>query len=182
MDSGRTGICALGSMAEFRINISNLSEGVHDYSLGAETSKIGLDGRFGPEIRIAVRLEKSSRQIFLRTGIHTNAVFVCDRCLENFRRQIDTAYAIVYVNGGRSMAGAGKEEEVHVLPSDANYIDLDEDIRQYVLLAVPPKLLCTEECRGLCPLCGINKNRETCSCTAADIDPRWDALKKLSHN
>jgi uncharacterized protein len=182
MDSGRTGICALRSMAEFRINISNLSEGIHEYSLEAETSKIGLDERFGPEIRVAIRLEKNSRQIFLRADMHTAAVFVCDRCLDNFSRQIDAVYAMVYMNDGRSMAGAVKEEEVHVLPPDANTIDLDEDIRQYVLLAVPPKLLCTEGCRGLCPVCGINKNRGTCSCNTADADPRWDALKKLSHN
>ncbi len=169
-------------MAEFRINISNLSEGTHEYSLEAATSKIGLDNRFGPEIRVAVKLEKSSRQIYLRSDMRTAATFICDRCLENFDRKIDAVYSIVYVSNGRTMAGAGKEEEVHVIPADASYIDLDEDIRQYVLLAVPPKLLCTEECRGLCPLCGINRNRETCSCTTADLDPRWDALKKLSHN
>lgn len=169
-------------MAEFRINISNLSEGIHEYVLEAETSKIGLDERFGPEIRIAIKLEKGSRQIFIRSDIRTSGVFCCDRCLDTFCRQIEAAYTFVCASDDRSMAGADGKEEIHILPADANYIDLDEDVRQYVLLAVPPKLLCADECRGLCPLCGINRNRETCSCNSADIDPRWDALKKLSHN
>jgi uncharacterized protein len=63
-----------------------------------------------------------------------------------------------------------------------NYIDLDDDVRQYILLAIPQKLLCRDECQGFCPTCGVNKNIVSCTCGAQEEDSRWDALKKLSHN
>lgn len=169
-------------MAEFRINISNLSEGTHEYSLETEPSKIGLDERFSDKIKARVKLEKSSRQILLQANIDTGAVFTCDRCLDSFEKQLRVIYSLVYVTDHRSMSGVKKEEEIHVLSADANYIDLDEDVRQYTLLAIPLKLLCIEDCKGLCPVCGINKNRETCSCNSQGFNSQWDILKKLPHH
>lgn len=168
-------------MAEFRINISNLSEGTHEYSLETEPSKIGLDERFSDKIKVIVKLEKSSQQILLQANIDTGAVFTCDRCLDNFEKQLRAVYSLVYVIDNRSMLGVKKEEEIHILSADTNCIDLDEDVRQYTLLAIPPKLLCIEDCKGLCPVCGINKNHETCSCNSQEFNSRWDTLKELPY-
>ena len=167
-------------MAEFRINISNLSEGIHEHIFEAEPSKIGLDERFGNVVKIKVRLDKSLRQICLQAGISAEGTFVCDRCLDNFIWKIDRNYSMVYIVGDRSTIDMEKEEEIQVLSADTNYIDLDEDVRQYILLAIPQKLLCREECLGICPICGVNRNNEDCACAVKVADSRWDALKKLS--
>jgi uncharacterized protein len=169
-------------MAEFRINISNLSEGVHEHIFEAEPSKIALDERFGSVVRIKVRLDKSLRQIHLHVDISAEGTFVCDRCLDNFIWQIDRNYSMVYIFSDRSTIDLEKEEEIQVLSADTNYIDLDEDVRQYILLAIPQKLLCREECLGICPICGVNRNNEDCACDVKVTDSRWDTLKKLSHN
>ena len=52
-------------------------------------------------------------------------------------------------------------------------------MREQFYLALPMKPLCREDCRGLCPVCGINRNRETCSCQATWVDPRLEALKSF---
>ena len=172
----------MGSMAEFRINISNLSEGIHEYRFDAEPSKIGLDERFIGTVKIEARIDKSVRQIFLQAEIQAEGSFFCDRCIEIFHQEMNTAYSMVYVQGARSTIDLNKEEEIQILAADMNYIDLDDDVRQYILLTIPQKLLCKEDCQGFCPTCGVNKNIASCTCGAQEVDSRWDALKKLSHN
>jgi uncharacterized protein len=57
-------------------------------------------------------------------------------------------------------------------------IDLGEVVREQLYLALPMKPLCLEDCKGLCPVCGVNRNRETCSCQQEWVDPRMAALKQ----
>jgi uncharacterized protein len=170
------------SMAEFRINISNLSEGIHEYIFEAEPAKIGLDERFSGILKMTVKLDKSPRQILLQAEMQVQGVFDCDRCLEQFHKQVGGKYSLVYIQGDRSTVDVKKEEEIQVLSADTNYIDLDEDVRQYIYLTVPAKLLCKEDCKGLCSVCGVNKNYKHCKCENQIVDARWDPLKKLSHN
>ena len=69
--------------------------------------------------------------------------------------------------------------EVQIVQPGLSVIDISEDVRQTILLAVPLKLLCRDDCRGLCAGCGANLNTEACRCEAADTDPRWDSLRSL---
>ena len=58
-------------------------------------------------------------------------------------------------------------------------IDLGELMREQFYLALPMKPLCGEDCQGLCPVCGKNRNRETCACESTWVDPRFEALREL---
>ena len=58
-------------------------------------------------------------------------------------------------------------------------IDIDELVREQVLLAVPERSLCQEDCKGLCPTCGADRNLKECGCESVEADPRWAALKNL---
>jgi uncharacterized protein len=167
---------------EFRINISNLPQGIHEYFFEADAAKLSLDSRYVGTVRLSANLDKSTGQIMLRAVINASSQLACDRCLEHFEEGIGTAYSILYVIESRSMEEIHSGEELQVLSHDTNYIDLDEDVRQYLELSVPQKQLCRDDCAGLCPICGKNKNREQCSCAVVEIDPRWDVLRKLSSN
>jgi uncharacterized protein len=167
-------------VSEFRINISNLPQGVHEYSFEAEAAKLNLDSSYVGTVRVGAKLDKSNGQIMLRAAVNASAWLTCDRCLEHFDEKIGTRYGILYVIESRTMQEVQSDEEVQILSHDTNYIDLDEDARQFLELSLPQKQLCREDCAGLCPICGKNKNREQCSCTVEVIDPRWDALKKLT--
>jgi uncharacterized protein len=172
----------VGFVAEFRINISNLSEGIHEYTFEVESSKVGLDERFKGLVKVQATLDKSLRQILLQLDIKAESELECDRCLESFLCQVDTAYSLVYIQGDRSTVDVKKEEDIQILAADTNFIDLDEDVRQYILLAIPQKSLCKDDCQGLCSICGGNKNSTSCNCSIEITDSRWDALKKLSPN
>ena len=62
---------------------------------------------------------------------------------------------------------------------DGDRIDLDEIVREQILLALPTRQLCAEDCKGLCPSCGANLNEKACGCEQQQTDPRWSALEAL---
>ena len=161
-----------------KINISNLSEGVHEYKFEDEPFVIRLDERFSKTVFVNVELEKRRRQLFLAGHVKTIGRFACDRCLDDFDQGISFDYRMAYVLD-KSDAVEFDQSEVTVISTSTNEIDISEDVRQYILLAVPLKLLCKEDCAGLCSTCGANFNRETCTCPKNDIDPRWEKLKKI---
>ncbi|MGB2867222.1 MAG: DUF177 domain-containing protein [Bacteroidota bacterium] len=168
-------------MGELRINISKLSEGIHDYAFDVVAPSLGLDDRFKHVVHVDASLEKNSRQLFLQADLSTTGNFVCDRCLEDFQGNIKGKYSIVYLMENHSTESGGGDE-VQLLGPDTNFIDLDEDVRQFLVLAVPQKLLCKEECAGLCPTCGKNRNSSPCECGKDTIDPRWEDLQKMFRN
>ncbi|MGA3244100.1 MAG: DUF177 domain-containing protein [Bacteroidota bacterium] len=166
-------------MSVLRINISKLPEGAHERSLQVTPEEIGLDSRFTKEVLVESTLEKTSRQLYVRTEFKTGGVFTCDRCLEEFEREISSGFGIVYVTD--SDGAPSDSEEVQVITPDTNIIDLGEDVRQYAVLALPPKMLCRDDCAGLCPRCGANLNRAKCDCGKDEIDSRWSGLEKLKN-
>ena len=167
-------------MSGLRINISKLSEGVHRHSLSTDPSDIGLDDRFRTTVQVEASVEKTNRQLLVHSTSHCTGTFTCDRCLDQFERDIDTEFTIVYL---QDPGGADEERvEVQYLSPDTNIIDLGEDARQYIVLALPLKMLCSKDCAGLCPVCGINRNKAKCSCKTENTDPRWAELKRLLNN
>ena len=168
-------------MSSLRINISNLSEGTHDRTLEASPEEIGLDSRFSKTVHLEVRLEKTSRQLNVSVQLGTGGVFTCDRCLDEFERSITNSYSVIYVMDGRTTPGADAME-VQVIAPQTAHIDLGEDARQFAILALPQKILCREECAGLCPSCGANLNRGACGCSRDEVDPRWSDLQRLLKN
>lgn len=168
-------------MSDLTINISKLSEGTHRYDLEAEPLSLGLDLRFGKRVFVHAELEKTGRQIHLKADLKTKARFTCDRCLDEYEHDLSTHFEIVYITQ-EGAERARTEEEVQYISPDHSILDLGEDVRQFLILAIPQKLLCKEDCRGLCPACGSNRNKVTCKCDTKNADPRWEVLKKMSLN
>ena len=161
-----------------KINISNLSEGLHEYDFEETPSSIELDERFSKPVIVRVEMEKRRRQLFLTAHVKTSGRFVCDRCLEDFDRDLELDYRMTYVyemNDAEEL----DQDEVTVIHASTNEIDIAEHVRDYVLLAVPMKLLCRDDCAGLCRKCGKNLNHGPCGCPADDVDPRWEKLKQI---
>jgi uncharacterized protein len=61
-------------------------------------------------------------------------------------------------------------------------LELNDVLREFVLLALPMQKLCTENCKGICPVCGQNRNQSECSCQSNAGDDRWAALKEIRKN
>jgi uncharacterized protein len=122
------------------------------------------------------------KDIRLSGELATTLELPCARCLEpviqDVRRKFDLLYRPLGVDAGREeMSVTGAEAEVSYYQGEG--LLLEDAVREQVLLAVPLKAICREDCKGLCPHCGTNQNLEHCSCSEPVDDPRWTALKDL---
>jgi len=161
-----------------KLNTGSLPIGGREFSFVEDTGTVGLDDRFIGDIAVLAKVEKTAKMVELQATIRVQAQLVCDRCTEEFTKEIVKKYRVVYFFN-KDDSGGYPEEEVVILPSDNTIIDLTDDVRQYVLLTIPLKVLCRQDCKGLCQICGTNQNNTTCSCTVSHIDPRWEQLNKL---
>ncbi len=166
---------------EIKIRVSQLSNGLHEYHFSAKPSDIGLGGNFTKQVEIDAVLDKEARQMYLKTDVKCSGMFQCDRCVEEFEQQVSNRVNMFYVYDEFD-TGSHPPDEVQVISEDTVYIDLTDDIRQIVTLGVPLKLLCRDDCKGLCPRCGTNWNRATCTCQNHVNDSRWEGLKDLIKN
>jgi uncharacterized protein len=128
-----------------------------------------------------VRLASTQVGVLVQGDLRGNARMVCARCLEPvgtplaFRIE-ETFVPTVDILTGRPLE---VEEEDRALWIDEHHVlDLEEVVRQEALLAAPLHVLCSPDCRGLCPTCGQNLNEGPCDCRP-EPDPRWSALLDL---
>ena len=161
-----------------KIQIGSLSEGAHQYHFEVRPTDIALGEGFAGPVNVDATLEKTGKQCFLHAQIQTRGSFTCDRCTAQFDLALSPEYRMFYVSD-ETEAGGFDPSEVQVIPAGLPIIDLSEDVRQTVLLAVPLKLLCRPDCKGLCPRCGADLNSEPCTCPAEEVDARWDGLRGL---
>jgi uncharacterized protein len=102
--------------------------------------------------------------------------------LQPVESPVDSDFALEYIPGSEYESGRVAElteAEMSVSVFDGYAIDVDEIVKEQILLAVPTRMLCREDCKGICPECGADRNKGDCNCTTNDTDPRWAALKNL---
>jgi uncharacterized protein len=136
-------------------------------------------------VHLLADVHKDARKVRVTGRVTTTLESACSRCLDAFPVPVDAKFDLLYLPAGEGAAGESVEEGHEIRDEDAGLsfyrddtIDLGEIMREQCYLALPMKPLCRDECRGLCPVCGINRNREHCTCQANWQDPRLDALRK----
>ena len=142
----------------------------------------------GEEVRLAAAIDltgdvrKDGRRVRLTGRIRTVLDVDCGRCLEPYPVPVNEPFDLLFLPASEN---AGEEErEVEADDLGVSFyqdeaINLRDVVREQLYLALPMKPLCREDCRGLCPVCGINRNRGTCDCNPAWVDPRMEPLRKL---
>ena len=168
-----------------RIELSNLEGGVSKFANVYQPSELDLlDDRVGLSGAVAVTgtIKRSGSQVLVTGHIEAQVKVECDRCLKQVERSISTDFAADYITGedyeSTRVAELG-EEDLSLSVFDGEAIDIDDVIREQVLLATPTRALCSENCKGFCPTCGADLNAGDCSCETDEDDPRWAALKDL---
>jgi uncharacterized protein len=117
------------------------------------------------------------------TGSFSGQVEIqCARCLETVARDLAGEFDLLY----RPLGAVQRDDEVSISQAETEVgfykgdgLALEDVLREQLLLAVPVKAVCREDCRGLCPQCGQDLNRGKCACEQAPSDPRWNALRDL---
>jgi uncharacterized protein len=135
----------------------------------------------GP-LRVHLVISRYGNEVLVRGKVALDVGLECSRCLGSFSTALESElerYLEERAGGSDDEGGDFTEEEIDVEPLKKGVIDLREMIAEQIHLALPVKPLCEEGCRGLCSRCGVDLNKETCSCAGGETDPRWEALKQL---
>jgi uncharacterized protein len=133
-----------------------------------------LDFELAAPVRVSGRLSAAGPgQYYWRGGIQTTVRSQCRRCLTPVTRKVDQAVDVLFTE---EQDAADPAE--YVIPERSKDLELDEAVREELILAVPVYTLCRSECAGICPQCGADLNSGTCKCTPP-TDTRWAALEAL---
>ena len=160
-----------------KIKIAGLDDGEHKFNFETSAKEIGLDAEFEKEVIVDVSLRKSIRQYYLDVSCKTDKKSACDRCLNDFNMEVECSFKLVYTYD--QSFSTPELDEVKFLNFHDTEFKIDDDVRQMIMLNLPLKSLCSENCKGLCPKCGNNLNESECSCNIDDSNPKFDELKKL---
>ena len=118
---------------------------------------------------------RNTAGVLVMTGsLHTTIHGICDRCAADFDRYVEFPLDVVLVT---ELTNEENEDE-WVFPLEGDSADLDDIVRTVFVLNLDSKLLCKEDCKGICCRCGKNLNHEACNCQK-ELDPRFAALKQL---
>jgi uncharacterized protein len=134
-----------------KICVKDLPPGGLEKTLTCQPEDIGLedvfDLHFGRPLSIDVKLEKVSNTVFGQAHISTVITTTCGRCLADVKQDLSRDLELNFT-----------------VEKQTDCIDVGDDVRQEVVMNLPLKILCSEECKGLCPGCGANLNTEQCQC------------------
>ena len=141
-----------------------------------------ISGGAAASYRGGLELLRTHQGLLVRGTLEASVGSSCSRCLGDFASQCrldveEEFYPQVDVSTGRKLEQFAENEGTTI---DLDHVlDVAEVLRQYAIAAQPIKSLCRESCQGLCQECGVDLNAESCICSKADIDPRWNALAAL---
>ena len=145
----------------------------------------GEDLEQGSPLRAAGSVEllvRSDGELRVQGRYSVEMAARCDRCLGAARFPLDASFDLYY----RPMREIAHEEEVEIDEGETEIgfyegdgIELEDILREQVLLALPMQRVCSELCKGICPVCGKNRNETTCDCRTENADDRWGALRDL---
>ena len=131
-------------------------------------------------------LERGDEEsVHVRGHVRARLNLQCGRCLEPYDFALDQDLDLFYLPH-RPDQGEEDEDEVELSERDmvvsyyhSGRIDLGDTLREQLFLTIPMRRLCREECQGLCPSCGVDRNQAMCQCAPEDVDPRLVPLRKL---
>lgn len=159
------------------IKISNLNEGVYEFTFEEKVNSIDLEKPFWGKFKSLVKLNKLHDQLIVDVATTFKVKYQCDRCGNDYNSKLISKYEMVYLMNEKPV----DSDSIYVsyLSRTADKIDLKNDVREFALLAVPMKKLCKEECKGLCYKCGTDLNKSQCNCNTDETDPRWKPLLEI---
>ncbi len=132
-------------------------------------------------VAVSATVTRSASSFTVEARVKGSVRAECHRCLGSSELPVDTAFTFILNRGGEPSPPDGVEEEdiVSIPVAGETAFDLYPRVREALILEIPIKLLCREDCRGVCRKCGANLNEGECGCDTAIGDPRWGALKKF---
>ncbi len=120
-----------------------------------------------------INFSRTSEGVLAQAAFSASTESTCGRCLDTVQQALESTFSELFTLPSH----ADKDTEL-ILPANGK-IDFAPILRDYMLLEVPINSICRQDCQGLCPNCGINRNKESCDCVVEVGDPRLSGLKSL---
>jgi len=161
-----------------KIDIQKLRNGSHRFEFDTTGEKLEIvhDKISFGKIHVCSVIDKNDQNILVTNQVTAGVKGQCDNCLADFERELQDSFTLFYTTDSRT---ADEEGSVRVISSSTREIELSEGIKDNLVLDLPMRFLCDENCKGLCPGCGVNLNEDVCTCDKEIMDPRWEALKDI---
>ena len=118
--------------------------------------------------------------IRLRGRVQGEFELLCARCLDPIRHHADQSFDLIFRPAGVDAEPGERaisEAETEIGYYEGGGLVLEDAVREQVLLSLPDRSLCRDDCKGLCPHCGANWNEASCTCGETAVDSRWGALQ-----
>ncbi|NLY55173.1 MAG: DUF177 domain-containing protein [Firmicutes bacterium] len=135
---------------------------------------------FAEPIRVSGDVTNTGKYLLVQGRIETGLEVQCDRCLRTFEYPVDLEFSAEYKKrSGQDDPLRLFDDEDQVYGYEGTTLDLTQVVEDELAVGMPIKMLCDEECKGLCPRCGHNRNESECDCRDEEVDPRLEALRSL---
>jgi uncharacterized protein len=146
---------------------------------------------------LQVKFKRVAGRVFLTGSLQPRLVAPCKRCLTDVELNAPVAFSLRMVerkeherelladgddDGATESAGSFDLDQADAEPFDGKTIDLDPIVREQVALALPVSVLCREDCKGLCTVCGQDLNEKDCGCERKVVDVRLAKLRDIKLN
>jgi uncharacterized protein len=136
-------------------------------------------------LKVTATAEMLEGQIRITGELETRIELVCARCLETVIEEVNRAFDLFYRPVTKDLKPKEdrlKDDDTEIGFFDGEGLFLADVLKEQVLLALPLKVICRSDCRGLCPSCGANLNHEECRCETHATDPRLAPLARLKQD
>jgi len=145
---------------------------IYDPEIKASPSKASL-------LEIALQAAYAQNRVFIKGTWQAELMGECSRCLAETAYTLEEAFSdeFIHLQPGEPDSNIDADEEQLVFRGDQ--LNLDGYFKNAFILCKPLKILCSEECKGLCPVCGQDRNKVSCSCAKEQKDERWALLGEL---
>jgi uncharacterized protein len=167
------------------ILLDELDDGIVERVIEVDPADLGFEDEhlaLPAPVRVRLKIGRSIETYSLQGAIACSVRGECCRCLEEIEEPLETDFRLLVQRKQASadeLEAVVEEEEVAILDPGEKSLDLVAEILEALVLALPLRIYCSTDCKGLCPQCGENLNKNICSCTDEPDDPRWAALKEL---
>lgn len=175
-----------------KLNVHDIEEDgkrlVYDEPTASLTSRLVhggvVDFEFPADAKVQLDYYRSGQELFFIGHVDGTILGHCGRCLETYTFPIHADFSLVLVPA-ESLPTTNEltSDELDLSYYSGDEIDLAPLVDEQIILALPTRPLCQEDCKGLCPSCGKNMNTETCDCASHAGDPRLAVLRdiKIGH-
>jgi len=174
-----------------KIHVADIEETEKETSFVEDVGEINralstgasVDYQLSGDIPVHLSYYRAGSDLIFRGEVHGTVAGTCARCLESYPFSLDQEFRFVLkpVSDVKGEPALSPDELVESF-YEGDEVDLTPLLREAVLLALPTRPLCREECTGLCPKCGANRNVKPCGCREEWVDSRFDVLRQLKRD